>query len=273
MADKQQMVINDFPFLEGGGEMGQLIRALDWSATPLGSPETWPAALKIQVGVMLRSPFPMHITWGEQFIQLYNNGYRPLLGNLKHPKALGIPIWESFPEIWDTVGPMFYGVMAGKAVRFHDFKIFLDRNGFMEECYFDFAYSPIIDEMGIIGGVLTNEIETTERKLAEIEKERLSKELSVINNEMAAFNDELRLINSQLKWAQNELQTTFLQLEESEAALRIAIEAANFGTWHINSKTRAFVTSARLKELFGFHPDEEITIERALSQITEEYRD
>jgi hypothetical protein len=32
-------------FLSGGGELGQLIRAKDWSSTPLGSPETWPETL------------------------------------------------------------------------------------------------------------------------------------------------------------------------------------------------------------------------------------
>lgn len=159
--------------------MGKLIRAHDWSSTPLGPPATWPTALKISIGIMLQFPFPMHIAWGDRFIQLYNDGYRPLLGHSKHPEALGNPIWESFPEIWDTVGPMFYGVMRGTAVRFRDFKLFLDRNGYKEECYFDFAYSTIMDEDGVICGVLTNEIETTERKFNEIEKQRLTDELSV----------------------------------------------------------------------------------------------
>jgi hypothetical protein len=139
-----------YPFLQGGGEMGELIRAFDWSSNTLGSPDQWPAALKVAVGMVLGSPFPMHITWGDEFIQLYNDGYRPVLGEFKHPKALGNPIYDSFPEIWDTVGPMFHGVMEGKAVRFPDFKLYLERNGFSEECYFDFAYSPIRDENGII---------------------------------------------------------------------------------------------------------------------------
>lgn len=272
MAKVQQVPDDNYPFLSGGGEMGELVRSFDWSSTPMGTPETWPVALKIIVGTMLRSPFPMHITWGDQFIQLYNDGYRPLLGNFKHPKALGIPIWESFPEIWDTVGPMFHGVMEGQSVRFPDFKLFLDRNGFMEECYFDFAYSPIIDEYGVIRGVLTNEIETTERKLIELEKENLADELNAINEEMVAANAELKMANEGLEQAQEELQATFLQLGESEIALRLAIEAANFGTWHIHSVTRAFVTSHRLKELFGYRHDEDITIEDAIACITDDYR-
>ncbi len=272
MAETDQLQSTDYPFLNGGGEMGQLIRAFDWSLSPIGSPGGWPNALKIAVGIMLRSPFPMHITWGDQFIQLYNDGYRPLLGSLKHPKALGSPIAESFPEAWDTLGPMFQGVMDGKAVRFTDFKVLLDRNGFMEECYFDFAYSPIIDEEGLIGGVLTVEIETTERKLKEKEKQRLSDELDIKNHEIQGSNEHLTTTNRELEKAQQDLRETFLQLEESEIALRLAIEAANFGTWHIHSVTREFKTSARLKELFGFYPEEDITIEDALGQITDEYR-
>jgi two-component system sensor histidine kinase VicK len=174
-----------YPFLQGGGEMGELIRAFDWSTHPLGIPDQWPAALKIAIGMVLGSPFPMHITWGGQFIQLYNDGYRPVLGALKHPKALGNPIYDSFPEIWDTVGPMFHGVMEGKAVRFPDFKLYLDRNGFSEECYFDFAYSPIRDENGIIQGVLTNEIETTEKVISH-------RELATRANELAESEERFR---------------------------------------------------------------------------------
>jgi two-component system sensor histidine kinase VicK len=63
------------------------------------------------------------------------------------------------------------------------------------------------------------------------------------------------------------------KVEEAEIALRLAIEAANFGTWHIQPTTRKFITSDRLKELFGFYPEEDITIEDAVAQITDDYRD
>lgn len=155
--------VNQYPFLAGGGIMGELIRNFSWKETTLGSPNEWSAALKIAVGLMLRSPFPMHITWGDDYIQLYNDGYRPVLGSLKHPQALGNSIHQSFPEIWDTIGPMFAGVMKGEAVRIQDFPLVLHRNGYPEECYFDFSYSPILDELGNICGVLTNVLETTEK--------------------------------------------------------------------------------------------------------------
>jgi signal transduction histidine kinase len=166
-----------YPFLEGGGAMGELIRNYNWQQTSLGCPSTWNTALKISVSMMLHSPFPMHITWGEEFIQLYNDGYRPVLGATKHPNALGKPIAQSFPEIWDTIGSMFAGVMQGKPVRITDFQLFLDRNGYREECYFDFSYSPISDELGNICGVLTNVIETTQKVFAYRELENTQQEL------------------------------------------------------------------------------------------------
>ncbi|MDB5280645.1 MAG: hypothetical protein JWR61_5600 [Ferruginibacter sp.] len=154
-------------FLMGGGEMGQLIRAKDWSKTPLGDPATWPQSLRTMVAVMLDNPFGMYIAWGDEYTQLYNDGYRPILGATKHPAALGIGTRQTFEEVWYIIGPMFDGVMKGKAVGFPDFMLPLNRNGFVEECYFDFSYSPIRKDNGEVGGVLVTVIETTNKKKAE----------------------------------------------------------------------------------------------------------
>jgi len=153
-------------FLAGGGEMGELIRGKDWSKTSLGDPSTWPQSLCTMVAVMLENPFGMYIAWGDNYTQLYNDGYRPILGSTKHPEALGISTRQTFSEIWDIIGPMFDGVMDGKPIGFPDFMLPLNRNGFVEECYFDFSYSPIRKEDGTVGGVLVTVIETTEKKRA-----------------------------------------------------------------------------------------------------------
>ena len=148
-------------FLAGGGEMGKLIRTKDWSKTTLGDPETWPPSLCTMVAVMLSNPFGMYIAWGDNYTQLYNDGYLPILGSTKHPDALGISTKQTFSEIWDIIGPAFAGVMEGKPVVFPNFMLPLNRNGFIEECYFDFSYSPIRKEDGTVGGVLVTVIETT----------------------------------------------------------------------------------------------------------------
>lgn len=158
---------NEHYFLANGGEMGKMMRAKDWSKTALGNPETWPNSLQTMVSVMVNNPFGMYIAWGENYIQLYNDGFRPILGATKHPDALGISSEITFSEIWDIIGPMFHEVMKGESVSFPDFMVPLDRNGFIEECYFDFAYCPIKKENGDVGGILVTVIETTEKKKTE----------------------------------------------------------------------------------------------------------
>lgn len=156
-----------YDFLSGGGEMGKLIRSIDWSKTPIGAVDQWPQSLRTSISIMLNAQFPMYIAWGESFIQFYNDGYRPILGSTKHPAAMGLSTRTTFAEIWDIIGPMFAGVMEGKAVGFTDFLLPLDRHGFTEECYFIFSYSPIKQENGLTGGVLVTVTETTERLLGE----------------------------------------------------------------------------------------------------------
>ncbi|HZI15426.1 MAG TPA: hypothetical protein VE153_33950, partial [Myxococcus sp.] len=48
----------------GGGELGELVRAHDWSRTELGPIETWPRSLLTAVDVCLNSRFPMVVFWG-----------------------------------------------------------------------------------------------------------------------------------------------------------------------------------------------------------------
>ncbi|MET7029940.1 PAS domain-containing sensor histidine kinase [Sediminicola luteus] len=164
-------------FLKGGGEMGELIRNKDWDKTPLGNPENWPESLRTMVSVMLENPFGMYIAWGKEYTQIYNDGYRPILGTTKHPQALGISSKETFSEIWHIIESMFDGVMNGVPVGFPDFMLELNRNGFLETCYFDFAYSPIRMSNGEVGGVLVTVIETTNKKNAEIELKESKNEL------------------------------------------------------------------------------------------------
>lgn len=78
----QTNTANDLRFLQGGGEMGERIRQFDWSGTTLGDPEYWPGVLRNTVRLMLSNPFGMYIAWGKEYIQFYNDGYRPILSNV-----------------------------------------------------------------------------------------------------------------------------------------------------------------------------------------------
>ena len=147
--------------------MGRLMRSIDWSTSAVGPVDTWPQSLRTALSILLDTGFPMYIAWGRDYTQFYNDGYRPILGSTKHPMAMGASTRETFAEIWDIIGPMFQGVMEGRATNVVDFLLPLDRHGFAEECYFIFSYSPIREESGEVGGVLVTVTETTARVLGE----------------------------------------------------------------------------------------------------------
>ena len=151
----------------GDGEMARLMRAMDWSLTPLGPFADWPQSLRTAVSICLASRFPILIWWGPRLVMLYNDAYAQILGT-KHPSSLGAPGRRVWPEIWHIIGPMLEGVLhAGDATWSNDQFLPLERNGYPEECYFTFSYSPIQDETGGIGGVFCAVTETTPRVLAE----------------------------------------------------------------------------------------------------------
>ncbi len=147
--------------LAGGGEMGAYMRALDWSRTPLGPVPQWPQSLRTSVSTCLNSRFAILVWWGPELVMLYNDAYRDIIA-AKHPAALGRPGRETWPEIWHIIGPMLRAVFErGEATWSNDLLLLLERNGYAEECYFTFSYSPIRDESGGIGGVFTPVAETT----------------------------------------------------------------------------------------------------------------
>ncbi|HVR96758.1 MAG TPA: ATP-binding protein [Thermoanaerobaculia bacterium] len=158
---------DDLDCLAGGGEMGALMRSFDWSSSPIGPVSGWPQSLRTAVSILLNSRYPMFIFWGPHLAKLYNDGYRPILG-AKHPWALGRPGPEVWPEIWDTIGPMVERVVQqAEATWSDDLMLFMHRNGYTEECYFTFSYSPIRDESGGVGGMFCACTETTEKVLGE----------------------------------------------------------------------------------------------------------
>ena len=147
--------------------MGALMRLRDWSETPLGPFEEWPRSLKTSVSTCLSSRFAILVWWGNDLVMLYNDAYRPVIGN-KHPNALGAAGRKVWPEIWHIIGPMLEGVLSrGEATWSDNLLLELDRDGYPEECYFTFSYSPIRDESGGVGGIFTPVQETTGQVIGE----------------------------------------------------------------------------------------------------------
>jgi signal transduction histidine kinase len=147
--------------IEQAAPLTDLIRARDWSTTPIGPADGWSPSLRTALSICLESRFPILIWWGPEFVMLYNDAYAPLIGS-KHPVALGQRGADCFPEIWDLIGPMLALVREqGQATWSLDQLVELDRNGFVEECYFTFGFSPIRDESDEIGGIFTAVADTT----------------------------------------------------------------------------------------------------------------
>ena len=146
--------------------MGSMMRAHDWTISPLGPHENWPQSLKTAVSLMLNSLYPMFIAWGPDQLFLYNDAYRSILGS-KHPDALGRPFGVVWPEIWDDIESIVEQAYAGQATFHENLHLVMERNGYPEDTWYTFSYSPVHDESGGVGGMFCACQETTATVLAE----------------------------------------------------------------------------------------------------------
>jgi signal transduction histidine kinase len=146
-----------------GGEMGERIRRHDWAATSLGALESWPQSLRTAVDLMLGAAQPVLISWGDEQLILFNNGYLPILGE-KQAWALGTPFAKVWGEIWEEYRPFMDGVMAGQAYFFRDRRVELAGR---QHGWFTFSFTPLRDESGGVRGLFNVATETTEKVLAD----------------------------------------------------------------------------------------------------------
>ncbi len=200
-----------YSIFASGGEMGALMRQINWAETPLGPVENWPQSLCTTLSICLASRFPMLIWWGPELVMLYNDAYRPMLGAIKHPNAMGQRGHECWPEIWNVIGPMLTKVITtGEATWSDNQLLLLERNGYVEECYFTYSYSPIRDENGV-AGVFTAVTETTPQVLSQ-RRLRTLREMAVRNTEAKSAEEASRIIIEALVTNKADLPFTLLYL-------------------------------------------------------------
>ena len=209
----------------GGGEMGELMRATDWSQTRLGPVEAWPSSLKTMLGVVLGSRFPMLLWWGPELLHLYNDAYRPILRD-KHPASLAAPAAQIWAEVWDIAGPMARSVQeGGPATWTEDLQLFITSGSMAEETYFTFSYSPVPGDDGKIGGLLNTVQETTAKVQGE-RQIRMLRDLAARAAEAYSERDAYRIAVEVL--AANELDLPFVlfyALDETENVARLVAAA------------------------------------------------
>ena len=184
------------------GEMAALVDAKDWSKTALGARVSWPASLRLMVATILASQFPMAVRWGSDFLQIYNDGYRPILGE-KHPDALGRPFREAWPETQPLMGALHQAILAGERGAFfsEDLPLRIRRRGDeLEDAFFTISYSPIPDDTAAsgVGGVLVTAVETTTRVWVERALRELNETLEQQVAERTRERDQLWRVSDDL---------------------------------------------------------------------------
>lgn len=152
-----------YEFLLGGGEMGERIRNFDWTSTPLGPVESWPRSLRTCIQIMLTSRQPIWIGWGKDLIKLYNDPYKQIVKG-KHPWALGKPASVVWKDIWQDIDPMLQKVMLENEGTYVEAQLLImERNGYQEETYYTFSYTPVAGDDGVTQGMICFNTDDTDR--------------------------------------------------------------------------------------------------------------
>ena len=255
-------------FLAGGGELGGLMRGHNWSETPLGPPHHWPQSLKMAVRIMLTSLQPIWIGWGKELIYLYNDPYKSIIGG-KHPWALGKPTHEVWREIWPDIGPLLETAMGGDRGTYVESQLLImERNGYPEETYYTFSYSPIPDDDGSVGGIICANSDDTLRVLSE-RQIALLRELSASTANARSWQDACQQSASALASNARDVPFSMLYLAEPDSSIialagssgidaghqaaPVTLELANSAPWPIRTalSTHEAQVVSGLDELFA----------------------
>src|ERR1700744_3256682 len=166
-----------FPW-PAGGEGRALIRSFEWSKASLGPLSGWPQSLRTVTGMLLLSPVPIVLLWGEDGIMIYNDAYSVFAGG-RHPRLLGSKVREGWAEISDFNDNVMKVGLAGGTLAYKDQELTLIRHGRPESVWMTLDYSPVLDESGRPAGVIAIVVETTQKVLQArriaADRERLAK--------------------------------------------------------------------------------------------------
>ena len=144
----------------GNSDCGVLIRAYDWSASPLGPIEGWSYELRATVGNIVNSPVAKVLMWGPDHILIYNDAYAPIIGE-RHPRALGSACATILPEVWDWNRPILAAGFRGESISHRAVEMTLDNEAGPQSYVFDLHYTPVYDSSGAVGGVMCTVVDIT----------------------------------------------------------------------------------------------------------------
>jgi PAS domain S-box-containing protein len=159
-----------------GTRARDLIEGVDWSDTPLGDRGAWPHSLKTLLSTLQASGHGMMLAWGPELTLFYNDAYAPMLGN-RHPWAFGRPFREAWADIWSEIEPLVGRALGGESIWMEDYHLVMHRNGYPEDTWWQFSYSPVSDERGDIVGMLNVTSEMTGKMIAERRLREMNEDL------------------------------------------------------------------------------------------------
>ncbi|WPB59003.1 ATP-binding protein [Xylophilus sp. GOD-11R] len=172
-------------FLEGGGEVGDLLLRKDWRGHALGDPGTWPSTLRTMVGACLHSPVLGAVLWGPELRMLYNDAYVLSMGE-RHPSALGEPVAQVWGAAWNAVAADFLQVVVtGQGMAQRGVCLPVERHGRVESSWWDFTATPIFDDDGSVVGLFNQGTEITSQILAERARDAVEVELRALTAQLA----------------------------------------------------------------------------------------
>jgi len=211
-------------FLIGGGELGQRIRDYDWSTTSLGPVESWPRSLRTCVQIMLTSRQPIWIGWGKELIKLYNDPYKAIVGG-KHPWALGKPASVVWKDIWKDIDPMLQQVMYENEGTYVEAQLLImERNGYPEETYYTFSYTPIAGDSGSTEGMICFNTDDTDRIISERQLKTLTQLGKALTGSQSSSEVFQRAVNT-------------IKQNPYDFPFALLYELKNDETAHLNSTT------------------------------------
>ncbi|MEH2179609.1 hybrid sensor histidine kinase/response regulator [Nostoc sp.] len=225
----------------GDGEMCELMRRKDWSKTSLSSVENWPQSLKTSIRIILGSRYPMFVWWGQELLNFYNDAYIPVLGK-RHPQALGESARNIWADVWHSVGPFAEDVLnLGKPSWNEEFLEIMERNGYPEETYFTFSYSPISNDDGGVGGIFCACTEDTRRVLDD-RRLRTLRELGTETAKAKTVNEACNISTSVLANNPHDIPFALIYLLENESFAQLA-STTNLAVGTLASPTAIELTS------------------------------
>ncbi|KAF1349493.1 hypothetical protein EJ07DRAFT_169372 [Lizonia empirigonia] len=187
----------------------QFARSVDWASTPLGPIEYWSNDLRAMCNLIMASPHPAAMYWGDELVAIYNEAYIGLAGQ-KHPTLMGQSYKVAWAEIWDEVKDVFHNArLTGQATMKDDDCLFMKRSGFLEETYFSWSIIPMVGEDGTVMGLYNPAFEKTRRKIAERRMLTLREvgERTATARDVKGFWDQVLIALTE-----NEFDTPFLML-------------------------------------------------------------